>query len=204
MDKDISDKLDRLEKILKTNDLVIKGLYNKINQIAINLELFSSKLDLLEMKSITDVKTLANDIKLDSSKEKETKIEASAEDFVIQESKLPISPGRHTRSEDTRQPEEFTEYEVVSKTKTELTQRVLDKSRKSVFMAAVEFKDTNGALVLRVNTKANGKYLATLPAGTYNVFVSKQASLNSARLEAKFTIDIDGNKEKMELPDVVI
>jgi len=200
MDKELSDRLDRLEKLLKTNDLVIKGLYNKISQIVINLQLFSSKLDLLDLKA-------GNELKLPEEKQetlKEISKVIASEDFVIQESKLPISAGRHTRSEDTRQPEEFTEYEVVNQTKTELSQRVLDKSKKSVFMAAVEFKDKNNALVLRTNTKANGKYLATLPVGTYNVIVSKQASLNSPRLESKFSIDIDGTKEKMELPDVVI
>jgi hypothetical protein len=86
-------------------------------------------------------------------------------------------------------------------------QRVVDKNGKSLFLADVEVSDlTNGAEVYKTRTNGTGKWMASLPVGTYRVVIRKRESLSKdkASLEAIQDIQIDGTKVPLDLATLII
>lgn len=199
--KNLEKKIEELQKMVKSQDLLIKGQVNRFNEIAVNLQTLIKKLDTVGLtQKIPEVPPQKPDV-----------VNTIPEELIIKESDKPLQPGRHQKVE-PYDDSEFQDHSDSSENvvidlnfKAEVSQRVLDSNNKSVYMAAVEFKDKKTKeLVLRVTTKPHGKYNATIPIGIYEVVISKQASLSRPRLEKTVELNIDGTNKKIELPDIVL
>ena len=86
----------------------------------------------------------------------------------------------------------------------QVTQRIIDKNQKSIFLAEIEVKSEDGTTVHKTRTNSIGKWNATLPPGKYRVSASKRETSNKQKVEIFQDIEIDGNKNMMQLPDLIV
>jgi hypothetical protein len=86
-----------------------------------------------------------------------------------------------------------------------VTQRVVDATGKSAFLADVEVTDLSTMQsVFKTRTNGTGKWSAPLQVGTYRVVIRKRESLTKEKLEAAQDIQIDGLTSPFELPLMII
>lgn len=86
-----------------------------------------------------------------------------------------------------------------------VVQRVVDKNGKSVFLADVEIINTEKLQTIsKIKTNGAGKWIVSLLPGEYRVFIRKREALNKDRLEISQTITVDGLKSTLELPVVIL
>jgi len=85
-----------------------------------------------------------------------------------------------------------------------VTQRVLDKNNKSVFLADVVIADKDGKQVSKIRTNGMGKWTAALPTGIFMVKVSKRESVTRQSMEATQSIVVDGKESKLALDQLII
>lgn len=86
-------------------------------------------------------------------------------------------------------------------------QRIVDKNGKSIFLADVEITDlSTGQLFFKTRTNGNGKWMASLMVGAYQVKISKRGleSTNKAKIEALQDIQVDGSQSPLELPMLIV
>lgn len=87
---------------------------------------------------------------------------------------------------------------------SQITQRIVDKNQKSIFLAEVEIKSLEGELIHKTRTNSIGKWNATLPPGKYRVSASKRESSSKQKIEIFQDVEIDGSKSMMSLPDLIV
>lgn len=86
----------------------------------------------------------------------------------------------------------------------QVTQRIIDKNQKSIFLAEIEVKAQDGAIVHKTRTNSIGKWSATLPAGKYRISASKRETSNKQKIEIFQDIEIDGSKNMLQLSDLIV
>ena len=86
-----------------------------------------------------------------------------------------------------------------------VSQRIVDRSGKSVFLANVEIIDlaTNNS-VDKTKTNGAGKWSSSLVPGEYRVFVRKREALTKEKVEIIQEISVDGIKSNLELKMMII
>jgi hypothetical protein len=83
-------------------------------------------------------------------------------------------------------------------------QRVVDKNGKSVFLAdVVIIKSTNGEKVFKGKTNGTGKWMAALTPDTYKVLISKRESLTKERSDFVQEIIVDGKTTPLDLQTLI-
>ena len=86
-----------------------------------------------------------------------------------------------------------------------VTQRCVDKNGKAIFLANVEITDvlTNQS-IFKTRTMGNGKWVASLPPGSYTVTIKKLESLTKTKVESIQNIVVDGTSNRLELPILIL
>lgn len=86
-----------------------------------------------------------------------------------------------------------------------VSQRIVDKNGKSVFLADVTIlNDDTKESVFTTRTNGIGKWVAPLPMGNYLVTLRKRDSLTKEPVEITQSISVDGTKSPFELPVCII
>lgn len=87
-----------------------------------------------------------------------------------------------------------------------VSQRVVDKNGKSVFMAVVSIYDSStGKLIKDIKTSSVGKWMISLPPGDYKAYIVKKDPVKDAKpSEGTQNFTIDGKTPTLELPNVTI
>jgi hypothetical protein len=86
-----------------------------------------------------------------------------------------------------------------------VTQRVVNKEGKSLFLADVEIIDLSSMQpVFKTRTNGTGKWSASLGVGDYRIVINKRESSTGGRLEATQDIHIDGSESKVDLQTIII
>jgi hypothetical protein len=99
----------------------------------------------------------------------------------------------------TRQSEENANIGKVS-----VSQRVVDRNSKAIFLANVEILEKKSEkLEAKTRTTSDGKWQAVLPPGTYNVVIKKTESMSKQKVELTQEIVIDGRNPSVALPMVI-
>jgi hypothetical protein len=84
-------------------------------------------------------------------------------------------------------------------------QRIVDKNGKSVFLANVEITNNDtGVEVSKTRTNGTGKWMASLPVGTYKVIVRKGESLTKEKVESVQDVIVDGTTSPLTLRTMII
>lgn len=160
-------KYDTVTQLLHNNDLLLKQIVNRLNVI---------------VKAQQQVQTI------------ELKEEVKSEQVVIKASEgmktsqEPIAPRRR----DVQSTDEFSNKDIKngkdlvasfvtreadnmepSAKKNSVTQQVQDRNKKMIFMASVEIF-SNSKLVYTTKTNASGFWSALLPAGNYEISITKK------------------------------
>lgn len=204
---ELENKVNSLILMIKSQDLTIKVLSNKISMI------------------------------IDGAKPNNSKIVDNLNEEVVKPNNLglqieesPVGIRRTARPETYKRPEikplnnDANKAEVIvpsikpievnnSKAKQEkiiqnavpTMQRIVDKNGKSIFLADVEIIDlSNGTTFHKTKTNGSGKWLASLPVGDYKVFIKKREGLNKEKIEVAQTIKIDGSTPTAEIPMMIV
>ena len=188
----IEQKLDQLLLVITANDLTMKVIANKLQ----NLIDKNQNISALPVENFLPTASIL-------SPEKE-EIDINSE-FNIQEEKNPSGVRRTSRSSSDSSDSFFTESRVNKNiSKIPITQRVVDKNGKSLFLADVEFFNEKSETVEKVKTNSVGKYQAQLFPGNYKVIIKKLEPLSKAQLESVQTISVDDNISILELPMIII
>lgn len=105
----------------------------------------------------------------------------------------------------TPAPQENKQGPGVSQNVIPVSQRVVDATGKSAFLADVEVTDLSTMQsVFKTRTNGTGKWSAPLPIGVYRVIIRKRESLTKEKLEAAQDIQVDGMTSPFELPLMII
>ena len=92
-----------------------------------------------------------------------------------------------------------------SENKLPVTQRVIDKNGKAVFLADVEiFNSETNELAVKLRTNGVGKWAASLLPDTYTVVISKREAVNKEKTVSKQTVLVDGFVSPLELQPVIL
>lgn len=229
---DLELKIDNLINLIKSQDLNIKLLSNKLNML----------LEKPEQTSKITVEAIgAYSNNLETPDEKPMKVSS---DFNMGIENQPVGFRRTSRPETYSGDNDYLEKDIKvfpvqvpkipeaeiivntekplnnikeSSTKNSLEassptinngvpviQRVVDKNGKSVFLADVEINDSNGKLVSKTRTNGTGKWMASLAVGTYKIIIKKRESMTKEKLESIQTIDVTGAQTPFELQTLII
>jgi hypothetical protein len=86
----------------------------------------------------------------------------------------------------------------------QVSQRIVDKNQKSVFLAEVEVKSLDGEVIHRTRTNSVGKWSGTLKSGKYRVSVSKKESSMKQKVDVSQDIELNSDKTMNVLPDLIV
>ena len=188
----IEQKLDQLLLVITANDLTMKVIANKLQNL----------IDKNQNISATTIDNLLPTVSVLSPEKEEIDINS---EFNIQEEKNPSGIRRTSRSSSDA-PESFFNENKIHKnvSKIPITQRVVDKNGKSLFLANVEFFNEKSESIEQVKTNSVGKYQAQLFPGNYKVIIKKIEPLSKTQLECVQTITVDDNISILELPMIII
>ena len=215
-------KIDALLSISRIQDLTIKILSNKINDLILQNKTTTQK----PQPSIEAVYNSA-------PKPNENQVPISS-DFNLEVEKSPNGFRRTSRPE-TFAPEQYVQEKVpekkpipkaeviVPKVKPQIKkevkqdetqfidaasvipilQRVVDSTGKSVFLADVEITNLQTDIVVaKTRTQGNGKWSSSLPVGKYKVVIRKSAAKD--KVEVVQEITVDGSQQRIDLQTLIL
>lgn len=211
-------KLDMLLTIIRSQDLNIKILSNKVNTLLNN--------------QVNQVKVPNISIEADNIKP-QTEIYISSEKS-LQVEKEPVGFRRTSRPETfsnvkSKPKEEPVQKPIVAEAMIDLNQaqninkeevnlekneqkensipveqRVLDVNGKSIFLADVEVIDIKtGDKVTKVRTNGIGKWSCMLRVGKYKLIISKRDSISKEKSQVMQDIVVDGSAVPLKLPNLI-
>lgn len=204
--EEIDKKIDKLLEYYHNNDQLLKITVNKLNTIIKDNKLMSEKIlelnDIIKQQSSIITKMLEKPI-----------VEKVVEKNVIQqpaEQKIK-APGQDTISnrlaslldKSDNEQDDFLQYEAepdkqVKEIKFNVTQKLVNKDNKPVFLASVSFF-RDGVEIDKCKTKANGVFETKLPAGKYIVKINKKSA--DGNIESTQEIVVSGDTK---LPMAII
>lgn len=86
-----------------------------------------------------------------------------------------------------------------------VSQRVVDKNGKSVFLADVEIIDlSTNTNICKTRTSGTGKWVAALGVGNYKILIRKRESLTKQSIESIQEINVDGATSPYELKNATM
>lgn len=216
-------KIDVLLNIVKTQDLNIKILSNKINNLLDKNS--SAAIPSPQLSRIEAVDTITNNLNNQIMVSPDSSITIEKEPNGFRRTSRPETYSKNNEPVKIQlplvsEPEviipkevmNFTEAKSISTKKENfnentipIIQRIIDKNGKSVFLADVEILQfENKKMIYKTRTNGAGKWMASLPVGKYKVIINKRESLNKEKLEITQNIYIDGSKSPMELQTMII
>lgn len=219
----IEAKLESLINYQKSQDLNNKILSNKLNNLLSMLNTSSTNID------VQTKPPAAHQIKIEAAD-----LAPNKNIKIYSDNNIPVDPSpngvrRTSRPEsennkftppsnqsDNIKEDNFINYPEIKEEKfippklsetrnAQITQRVIDKNNKSIFLAEVEIKSIkDDSLVAKTRTNSLGKWIATLPVGDYKVGIKKRETSGKQKIEIFQDLNIDGNKTLIELNDLIV
>ncbi len=211
----IENKLEELLNHHRSQDLNLKILSNKLNNF---LDLVPKMMQ--PVKEAQPQQPPKFTVEIADSAPVPIKVAPS---IKIEQDSDPVGFRRTSRPEtfenkfQKQQDVEFTEYESpkVEKTKpanvkiedlssVQVTQRVIDKKQKSIFLAEVEVKTLDGEIAHKTRTNSVGKWSASLKPGKYRVSVSKKESSLKQKVDLFQDIELKSDRSTIILQDLIV
>ena len=218
-------KIDVLMNITMTQDMNIKILSNKLNMLLDKIDLLSNasviknipapKIEVGDYnKNVIDPEdALPINIKPEGFRRTSRPETYAGDDSYLRQ---PKPPGQATKMKEPeiivpQSPSNISQVMQESEKPNNIgnvipiTQRVVDRNSKSVFLANVEVIDDNTNLtVSKSRTNGAGKWSVSLPVGQYKVFIRKRGSTSTDKMEVMQNITVDGEQSPMMLPMAII
>ena len=224
---DLETKVDLLLNIIRSQDLNIKIISNKLNDLiknnqSINFTPSGDKKPIIDNLSVNIAENKQISISAedtlpiehnpvgfrrtsrpetyagdDSYLKSPKKKPSEAEVIVPQQAQQQAQPIQQP----INQPNQNTNVSVNS---VPVIQRVVDKNGKSVFLADVEIINPSNGEKHKTRTNGAGKWMASLAPGNYKVILSKRESLTKEKIEIIQDVMVDGNTAPLELKMLIL
>lgn len=220
-------KLDQLIHLVRSQDLNIKIISNKLNNLIEEVHSFSEE-DAPPDVSYNNVQPFLPE-KVSISPDFVIPMEISPTGFrrtsrpetfssvnnnevifkEIPEKKLPetellFNPKKQINKNADAQVKNVSSTAQQTNSKKPVVQRVVDENGKSVFLAAVEiFNAQSNALEHATRTNQVGKWQANLLPGKYKVTVKKQESLSKKKIDITQQVEVNSLAEIQEIPALI-
>ncbi len=196
----IESKLEALLNYHKSQDLNLKILSNKLNSLTEALP-----------KALENIKEKPPSPKFIVEMADSPHVEKISSEKNLQ---IETSPTGIRRTSRDFQEDNFTDYDQKVETKkiapiadgkiVQVTQRVVDKNQKSIFLADVEIKNVNGEVVQKIKTNSVGKWSTNLEPGQYRVNVYKRENASRQKINISQDISVDSVKSIQILSDLIV
>jgi len=202
----IEDHLKTMIKLLMVQKVSTDVLSNKINKLP---ELLGNK------SQVKEISVEATDVNLPVAiKANTTPIKQVESNKTPRRTERPTNT-RTKITEDTISKEDIIKKstkdvlipkDVVNDKTVTLTQKIVDKNGKSVFLATVEVYDRiTEEFICKTNTNGVGKFTVKLKPSEYNIIVKKIDSVSSKTMElVQQNIVVDGTKDVIDLRMAII
>lgn len=208
---DLQKKIDALFGAIRTLDLNIKIISNKLNGLNSNANgaAIVQKQSTIELPQETEhissefqIKVEDKPIAFPRTSRQETYNSIPMAQTIIEPNK--IEDATVKIPDQAFSDHKDSEIEL-NKNSIPVTQRVLDKNGKAVFLASVTINDVStGKTVAKCKTSGTGKWMASLHIGCFKIFVVKIESLNKMKQEEIQEILVTGEKVPFELPNLIM
>lgn len=221
---DLESKIDKLLSVVYSQDLTIKTISNKLNML---IELNKQASNTKPVANAITITAVQSPIKSQQpipmevapvGVRKTSRPEPASNGLDKYPVQLPSMREKaeavvNTAKVKKQQPKEeifiekqsdnqfITKDQVVQK--IPIIQRILDKNGKSVFMADVEVYDNIGNTIFKGRTNGSGKWMTSLPIGSYNAKISKRENLTKEKLTISVDFAVD-EQEKIELKTTML
>ncbi len=221
---DLESKIDILINLVRSQDLNIKVLSNKLNTVIDRMDSFSSqsipKIEAVDFKVANNIES--NTEKIIVSSESTLQVDnnpqgfrrtSRPETFSGDNMYLSRQETNHKVEDPTPvvsvnqnpvTPKKEESVDINTKNSIPTVQRIVDKNGKSIFLADVEIFNDKSESIFKTRTNGTGKWMATLPVGSYKVVVKKRESMTKEKLESTQKIVVDGSQSPLELPMIII
>lgn len=225
---ELETKIDVLLSIVRSQDLNIKVLSNKLNSLIANKPSVNSNQPspvTIETENTTFRVVQDQKLQIPIFAEEKLQIDENPKGFR-RTSRPETYSGDNTslpKKSDPKFPvqvppaEAIVPKEALSKTSPQVEQpkensnpyivpvqqRVVDKNGKSVFLADVTIIKTNGDKIFKGRTNGTGKWMTTLVPDTYKVVISRRDSFTKERVDLSQEIVVDGKTSPLELPMLI-
>lgn len=222
----IESKLESLLNHHRTQELNLKILSNKFNSLIDSIPKLNSEKNLLPQQKImieaVDVAAAKsvptnsiNNMSIMTEPTGSRRISRQEEDIFIErgndaqqnrESMIQktVKAVSQLKDESVQKPSQLVHPNLNEETAIQLTQRLIDKNSKSIFLAEVEIKDNNDVTVHKTRTNSVGKWNATLPPGNYRIISRKQDKSSKQKIEVLQDLQLDGSQRSVNLQDFII
>lgn len=218
----LESKVESLLEIVKNLDFSMKLLSNKLNDLTANSykqeslppkiviendkNIFISKEDTLPSETspkgfrrTSRPETFGEDKTFNKTQEVKVAVKKQNNEVIV-----PTQATQIFEQPKVSHKSDFKESELVQNA-VPVSQRIVDKTGKSVFLASVEIIDlSTNQSVFKNRTTGTGKWMASLAVGNYRVIVKKLESLTKEKIEVTQDISIDGTKSPYELQTMII
>ena len=230
---DLESKIEILLAIVKSQDLNIKLLSNKLNSVMEKLEEYTSKSSKItvDVGDSTDNEFFPEDgnKNISVSTDFNLSVDANPQGFrrtsrpetysgdnmyLAKQDPIMSNERMQTPPAATGLPEVKVSDDQVTINKKNnkepfkgnipVIQRIVDDNGKSVFLADVEVMSHSGASIFKTRTNGTGKWMASLPIGNYKVIIRKRESVTKEKIESVQSIEIDGAQSPLELQAMII
>lgn len=204
----LESKLDNIIHLYRTQDLNIKILSNKLTLLLDKMSAsentkFSISSDNATIQNI--IAPLPKSVKVNNLNS--LSVEQSPTGF-----RRTSRPETFEDQEVSESQSKFTDYnpnhpiknDSVRSAASAVTQRVVDKNGKAIFLAEVEIVNMSDNVSFKTRTSGAGKWMAQLQPGNYKVFIRKLESLTKEKMEAIQTIYVDGSEPLTTLDALIV
>jgi hypothetical protein len=230
---DLEKKIDAILGIVRSQDLQLKILSNKLSDAASNMRNAPAASPKFTMEAVNVSKQVVQPLQsqqfLNLNDERQVAVSAEnalpielepkgfsrtsrSDTYADEPIKYPIQmPSQNKHAEITVPIKAFQQQEpaVVKENQMQnavpVSQRVVNSTGKSLFLADVELIDlTTMQQVHKTRTNGSGKWLASVVPGNYRIIISKLEMPSKQKLEATQDVMIDGSNSPYELQTIII
>jgi hypothetical protein len=227
---DLESKIDILTNIIRSQDLNIKILSNKLNGIVDKINTTQSpniKIEAVDMSTLTKNQQDEEDNNIKISSDFNLSVDNNPQGFrrtsrpetfsgdnmyvqkadkKVKADETPtILVSSNEESKSKKNISKSVENTSNNTTSVPVIQRIVDKNGKSIFLADVEITNNlTSDTVFKTRTNGTGKWMASLTPGEYKIIIKKRESMTKEKLESTQIIIVDGSKSPFELPIAII
>lgn len=207
---EVSSKLDTVLSLVRNLELSNKLINNKLNQLIqkpttqISVEAEKTvEVPIIEVeKNPQGIRRTSRDVEPISYKKIELPKAPQAinTDIIVPSAPIPVPVDVQAKPVAE---EKLHNFEISN---VPVSQRVVDKNGKSVFMAIVSiYNASTGKLIKDIKTSSVGKWMISLPPGEYKAYIlKKDPAKDSKPSEGTQVFTIDGKAPTLELPNIII
>jgi hypothetical protein len=203
-------KIDQLLNIVISQDLIIKNLSNKHNEIIRRLDSLANR------PTVVSSEPLVQTAKIPTPPDNSPAYRRGGRDLIPTPAQQPPAQTQNVSQAvpqpeivvpmqppvvPTDEPDTFIEE---GPQKFPVTQKIVNDKKKPIFPVGVEIFNEAGQIYAKVKTNVTGKWMAQLPIGGYRIVTTALLVDQPGPRTNTQLITVDGKKSPQQLPELVV